>query len=208
MSSTAMVLKEKYEEKQKEVALIVVDVQRDFCKGGALEVPNGDEVVEPLNRCISIFEERNLPIVFTRDWHPPDHISFKNRGGPWPPHCIMNTPGSEFHPKLKIPKVVILASKASERDKEAYSGFDGTGLELVLKKLNVKDVFVGGLATEYCVKNTVLDALNLGFNVFLLVDAIRGVNVHPDDSTIAIEEMKKAGVKIISTEDLDRVVSK
>ncbi|MBO3757962.1 MAG: bifunctional nicotinamidase/pyrazinamidase [Thermoproteota archaeon] len=174
-------------------ALIVVDVQRDFCKGGALEVPEGDKVVEPLNKYIEVFEATKNIIVFTRDWHPSDHISFKERGGPWPPHCIKNTLGAEFHPKLNFPSIAIVVSKANERDKEAYSGFENTGLQELLKELKIEKVFVGGLATDYCVKNTVLDALKLNFKTYLLVDAIRGVNVNPKDSEFAIDEMKKKG---------------
>ncbi|NHV07116.1 MAG: nicotinamidase [Thaumarchaeota archaeon] len=179
-------------------ALIVVDVQKDFCKGGALEVPEGDEVVEPLNKYIEVFEATKNIVVFTRDWHPPDHISFKERGGPWPPHCVKNTEGAEFHPKLNFPSIAIVVSKASERDKEAYSGFENTGLRELLKELKVEKVFVGGLATDYCVKNTVLDALKFGFKTYLLADAIKGVNVNPKDSELAIEEMRQKGAMLIT----------
>lgn len=187
-------------------ALIVVDVQKDFCKGGALEVPEGDEVVEPLNKYIEVFEATKNIVVFTRDWHPPDHISFKERGGPWPPHCVKNTEGAEFHPKLNFPSIAIVVSKASERDKEAYSGFENTGLRELLKELKVEKVFVGGLATDYCVKNTVLDALKFGFKTYLLADAIKGVNVNPKDSELAIEEMRQKGAMLITFNEAKKLV--
>lgn len=189
-----------------ESALIVVDVQRDFCKGGTLEVPEGDEVVEPLNKYIEVFEKTKNIVIFTRDWHPPDHISFRERGGPWPPHCIKNTRGAEFHPKLNFPSIAIVVSKASERDKEAYSGFENTGLQELLKELRIEKVFVGGLATDYCVKNTVLDALKFGFITYLLVDAIRGVNVNPKDSELAIDEMKKRGAILVVFEEVRKLL--
>lgn len=188
-------------------ALIVVDVQRDFCKGGTLEVPGGDEVVDYLNKYTEMFEATKNLIIFTRDWHPPDHISFKSRGGPWPPHCVKNTRGAEFHPELNFPSVVIVVSKASERDREAYSGFENTGLQEFLKEIGVEKVFIGGLATDYCVKNTTLDALKFGFKTYLLIDAIRGVNVKPRDSEAAIEKMKKDGAILTAFEEVKKLLS-
>ncbi|MHA2394674.1 MAG: isochorismatase family protein [Promethearchaeota archaeon] len=134
-------------------------------------------------------------IYATRDWHPPNHISFKTQGGPWPEHCIQNTKGSEFHEDLKLPKRVITVSKYINPRRESYSGFDGTDLGDELKSKGVRKVFVGGLATDYCVKETVLDAIKLGFTTVLLVDAIRGVNVKPGDSDRAIDEMVGRGAK-------------
>jgi len=176
-------------------ALIIVDVQRDFCSGGALPVPEGEKIIPVLNRYIKKFSEAGALIIATRDWHPPNHVSFKNHGGTWPPHCIQGTPGADFHPDLELPAETKIVSKASSADKEAYSGFDGTSLEKDLKKAGVQRVFVGGLATDYCVKSTVLDALNCGFETVLLLDAIKGVDVNPGDSERAIREMLNRGAK-------------
>lgn len=184
-------------------ALVVVDVQRDFLPGGALPVPRGDEVVPVLNRYIELFTGKGLPVVFTRDWHPADHVSFKGRGGHWPPHCVQGTPGAEFAPGLTVPEGAIIVSKATSRDKEAYSGFDGTDLHEKLQEFGIKRIFVGGLATDYCVKATVLDGLKLGYEVYLLSDAVRGVDVNPGDSDRAIEEMASAGAVAIRFEELE-----
>lgn len=176
-------------------ALIIVDVQRDFCPGGALPVPEGNKVVPVLNKYIKTFRRAGAEICATRDWHPPNHSSFKAYGGIWPPHCIRGSEGAQFYPSLILPEGVKLISKATDPSEEAYSGFEGTKLEEALGKKGVKRVFVGGLATDYCVKSTVLDALHLGFKTILLVDAIRGVNLKPGDSERAIEEMIKKGAK-------------
>ena len=152
-------------------ALIIVDVQRDFCSGGALPIPDGDQVVPILNNYLKLFDQARAPIFATRDWHPPDHTSFKAYSGVWPPHCIQDSEGAEFHPDLELVPDVKIISKATP-NKEAYSGFDETELEISLRKNHIKRLFIGGLATDYCVKNTVLDALKLGFETILLVDAI------------------------------------
>jgi len=178
-------------------ALIMVDVQNDFCPGGALAVREGNLVVKPLNFAQKFFRH----IFATRDWHPEDHCSFMGRGGPWPPHCIQNTRGARFHPDLEIPPAWVI-SKAFEKDKDAYSGFQGTDLEARLKREGTKRVFVGGLATDYCVRATALDALNAGFEVVLLGDAIRGVDVKPGDSEKAVNELKEKGIKFAKTFDL------
>ncbi|QKG80099.1 bifunctional nicotinamidase/pyrazinamidase [Tenuifilum thalassicum] len=178
-------------------ALIVVDVQNDFCPGGALAVPEGDKIIDPINKLIKQFEADELPIVFTRDWHPKNHISFKSNGGIWPEHCVAGTVGAEFHKDIYFPSVAILVSKATEYDKEAYSGFQGTGLASWLRQIDVDEVIVGGLATDYCVKNTVLDALKLGFKVSIVSEAIRAVNLNKNDGELAINEMKQKGVKFI-----------
>ena len=184
-------------------ALIIVDVQRDFCSGGALPVPDGEKIIPTLNKYIEKFSKAGALIVATRDWHPPNHISFKDHGGIWPTHCVQGTIGAEFHPDLRLPREVKVVSKATSADKEAYSGFDGTNLERELKDAGIKRVFVGGLATDYCVKSTVLDALRLGFETILLIDAIKGVDVNPGDSERAIEEMIKRGAKKASLNDLE-----
>lgn len=182
-------------------ALIIVDVQKDFCPEGSLPVPKGDKVASVINDYIKIFKKAQAQIFATRDWHPPNHMSFKTYGGIWPPHCIQESEGAEFHPHLKLPETVKIISKATDPSKEAYSGFDGTELKEELKK-SVKRVFVGGLATDYCVKNTVLDALKLGFEAILLLDATLGVNVKPDDSEKAIKEMIKKGAKKATLSDM------
>lgn len=186
----------------RDAALIIVDVQKDFCSGGSLPVPQGDKVVPVLNKYIQKFKEANAPICATRDWHPPNHISFKAQGGPWPPHCVQYTEGAKFHEDLKLIKRTIIVSKATDPHKEAYSGFDGTNLGEELRQKGVRMVFVGGLATEYCVKNTVLDALGLGFETVILEDAIQGIDMKPGDSTRAIEEMKVRGALIATYSDL------
>ncbi len=162
-------------------ALIAVDVQNDFLPGGSLAVPQGDAVVAPLNRYAAVFAVGGLPIYATRDWHPINHCSFKAQGGPWPPHSVADTNGAAFAPGLKLPAQTTVISKATTADKDAYSGFEGTDLDARLRAQGVKRVFVGGLATDYCVLNTVRDARKLGYDVMLLTDAIRAVNVKPDD---------------------------
>jgi nicotinamidase/pyrazinamidase len=183
-------------------ALLVVDIQRDFCPGGALPVEEGDRVVGPVNALIRSFGARGLPVFFTRDWHPEDHVSFRSRGGPWPPHCVKNTPGAEFHPALDVPKGAEIVSKGTEKDVEAYSGFQGTALAERLKEVDVESLCVTGLATDYCVKNTVLDALALGYSVEIPVDCTRGVNVASTDSAKAMEEMVRAGARKTSSVDI------
>lgn len=177
-------------------ALVVVDVQNDFCPGGTLAVTDGDKVIEPINDLIRKFESDGLPIVFTRDWHPVNHSSFIENGGIWPSHCVAGSKGAEFHPNLYFPSVAFLVSKATEPDFEAYSGFQGTGLASWLRLIEVDELMVTGLATDYCVKNTVIDALKLGFSVNVVKEAIRAVNVNPDDGNKAINQMLSLGAKI------------
>ena len=174
-------------------ALIVVDVQNDFCPGGALGVKGGDEVVPVLNQYIEKFVAAEAPIVVTRDWHPPDHCSFKPYGGIWPVHCVQASQGGEFHTNLLIPKGTEIISKGVDSKNEAYSGFQGTHLLDYLKNKGVDETWIGGLATDFCVRSTVIDALTSGFKVCLLEDAIRGVNLHVGDSLKAVEEMLNAG---------------
>ncbi|MEM3404399.1 MAG: bifunctional nicotinamidase/pyrazinamidase [Nitrososphaeria archaeon] len=184
-------------------ALIIVDVQNDFCPSGSLAVPEGDKIVPILNKYIIKFSERKASIIVTRDWHPKNHMSFKEYGGIWPPHCIQNTWGAQFHPKLILPKDIIIISKADKPDFEAYSGFQGTRLNKILKELKVKRIFVGGLATDYCVKNTVLDGLKEGYDVYLLMDSIKGVDVNPGDSEKAIKEMEAKGAIKVWLKDIE-----
>ncbi|MFQ5821469.1 MAG: bifunctional nicotinamidase/pyrazinamidase [Candidatus Heimdallarchaeota archaeon] len=182
--------------------LIIVDVQRDFCPGGALPVPDGDKVVPILNEYIKRFKEARTQIYATRDWHPSNHISFQAYGGIWPAHCIQNSEGAAFHPDLTLPDEVKIVSKATDSSKEAYSGFDPPQLKDKLERTGIKRIFIGGLATDYCVKSTVLDALELGFETILLTDAIQGVNVNPGDSEKAIEEMISKGAITATLTDL------
>ena len=180
-------------------ALIVVDVQNDFCPGGSLAVANGDEVVAPLNELMKEFLERGEPVFKTRDWHPPTAKHFAVYGGIWPVHCVRNTPGAEFHPELVDDPRITIISKGNDESADGYSGFDGTNLAQILRDQQVKEVWVGGLATDYCVKHTVLDALQQGFEVKALADAMRAVNVNPNDGAEAIAEMRAAGAEIIGT---------
>jgi len=190
-------------------ALVVVDIQNDFCPGGALPVSDGDKVVTVLNKYIQLFRSANAPIIYTRDWHPLDHSSFKAHGGPWPPHCVQGTEGAKFRPDLLPPAEGEIVSKANRKD-EAYSFFQGTDLAHRLRRLRfrlglrggIKALFVGGLATDYCVKETVLDGLKLGFQVYYLEDASKGVNVNPDDSQLAVKEMFSKGAKKITLTDV------
>jgi nicotinamidase/pyrazinamidase len=185
----------------KQTALVVVDIQNDFCPGGALPVKDGDKIVPVLNRYIERFRKAGAPVLFTRDWHPPDHSSFKAQGGPWPPHCVQNSEGAKFHRDLLIPPEGEIVSKADKRD-EAYSFFQGTDLAEELKERGIKRLLVGGLATDYCVKETVLDGLKHGFEVFHLDDASKGVNVNPDDSERALQEMVAKGAQRIRFQDI------
>jgi len=193
-------LKEEFNINSKD-ALIIVDVQKDFLPGGSLPVPSGDEVIPVLNDYISLFKTAKAKVFATRDWHPPNHISFKEFGGQWPPHCIQDTEGAEFHPDLKLTENVTVISKAMDPKQESNSGFDGTSLEDELKRGAVTRIFVGGLATDYCVKDTVLDGLCLGFIVGLLSDAVRGINVKADDSEKAVSAMRIGGAKIATLDD-------
>jgi len=179
-------------------ALIVVDVQNDFCPGGALAVAHGDEVVEPLNKLIDEFLERGDPVYKSRDWHPPTTKHFKKYGGTWVEHCVQNTEGAEFHPELRDDPRIHVVSKGLG-DTDCYSAFDETDLGAQLHEQGVKEVLVGGLATDYCVKSTVIDAIKNGFKVKALKDAMRGVELQPGDSERAIEEMRAAGAEIVST---------
>lgn len=168
---------------------VIVDVQNDFLPGGSLAVPLGDEIIPVLNDWLRKAGARRLPVFATRDWHPVNHCSFRSQGGPWPAHCVAGSAGAEFARALNLPPDVIVVSKGTAPDCEAYSGFAGTDLESRLHIAGVRRLFIGGLATDYCVLNTVKDALRLGFRVLLVRDAIRAVNVRPDDGAKAVAEM-------------------
>jgi nicotinamidase/pyrazinamidase len=176
-------------------ALIVVDVQRDFCPGGALAVADGEKIIPKVNELVRAFESAGLPIFFTRDWHPRDHVSFKVRGGPWSPHCVQGTPGAGFHPSLEIPADAVVVDKGTLQGEDAYSGFQGTDLARKLHGLDVKQIYVAGLATDYCVKNTVLDGTAQGFETYVITDCVKGVNLKPTDSATALKAMDSHGAK-------------
>ena len=178
-------------------ALLIVDVQNDFLPGGQLAVTDGDAVIAPLNRWIERFQAAGLPIFATRDWHPAAHCSFIAQGGPWPNHCVANTDGAHFAPALRLPENAKVISKATTVEVDAYSGFGGTDLSDQLQHTGSRRLFIGGLATDYCVLNTVLDACRLGYNVVLLSEAIRAVNVQPGDGARAIAEMQAAGATLL-----------
>lgn len=183
-------------------ALLVVDVQNDFLPGGALGVPRGDEVVPPLNRMISRWRELGLPVVLTRDWHPAGHCSFHGQGGPWPPHCVAATPGALFAPSLVVPADALITSKGTDPRREAYSAFQETGLGDHLRRLGVRRVFIGGLATDYCVRATGEDARAEGLEYVVLTDAVRAVDVHAGDGERALEELAAAGAILTTTDEV------
>jgi nicotinamidase/pyrazinamidase len=173
-------------------ALIVVDVQNDFCSGGALAIAGGEEVIEPIGRLGREVEF----VVATRDWHPPEHHSFDSQGGPWPVHCVQGTAGAELHPELERARIEAVVDAGHLAHLEGYSGFEETGLEAMLRERGVKRVHVAGLALDYCVKHTALDARRLGFDVVVHRDATRAVNVHPGDDERAVDELLAAGVEV------------
>jgi len=179
-------------------ALIVVDLQNDFCPGGALPVAGGDQVVPVANKLIHFFESNNWPIYFTRDWHPANHSSFQENGGIWPVHCVAETDGAAFHAALNIPTQATIISTATQAEYEAYSGFERTNLAKLLKQQKVSELVVVGLATDYCVKHTVLDGLKAGFKVSVVQEGVRAVNVKPGDGDQALEEMEKNGAKVVN----------
>lgn len=182
--------------------LLVVDVQVDFCPGGALGVPGGTEIIGLINDYVRFFHARGIPVVMSRDWHPPDHSSFKEQGGPWPVHCVQGSRGGRFHPDLAIPPGSSIISKATDSKREAYSAFDGTPLEDLLRKLDAKTIYIAGLATDYCVKHTALDARRLGFNVVVMEDAIRGIDATPGDIARAMQAMREAGAVFAKARDV------
>ncbi len=188
-------------------ALLIVDVQNDFCPGGALAVPDSDKIIPTINKYIKIFAKHKLPIFASRDWHPKETKHFKQFGGLWPRHCVQNTKGAKFNPDLKLSQEAIILSKGMDPNKDSYSVFqaidsNGTDFLNLLKIFGVDEIFVAGLATDYCVKWSVLDALRLNFKVKLLTDAIKGVNLKPKDSQGAINEMASSGAHGITIDKL------
>ena len=186
-------------------ALVVVDLQNDFMPGGALGVPGGDEVLPVVNRYIEKFQAAGLPIYATRDWHPPVTRHFREHGGVWPPHCVQGTRGAEFHPDLKLPADAIVVSKGMDPTQDSYSCFDaleadGTPLAESLRRRGVERLYIGGLATDYCVRYSVMSAVKEGFRTTVLLDASRGVNLNPHDSEKAIEDMVRVGANVATIE--------
>ena len=182
--------------------LILVHVQNDFCPGGALPVTEGDTIIPLINRYISLFKSEGLPVIATRDWHPSNHCSFKEQGGMWPVHCVQGSRGAQFRADLHIPNGSLIISGATNPKKEAYSTFDGTSLNDHLEDMGAKTLFIVGLATDYCVKQTVLDGCKLGYRVVVLEDAVRGVNLQPDDSQKALQDMMAGGALKATASDL------
>jgi nicotinamidase/pyrazinamidase len=190
-------------------ALVIVDVQRDFCPGGSLAVAKGDQVVPPLNAAAAAFAAAGRPVIATRDWHPPRTIHFQAYGGPWPPHCVQGTPGAEFHPALRLPASAIVVSSGMGENEDGYSAFEaedasGRPVADLLRDLGVRRLYVGGLATDYCVKASVLDAREQGFEVTVLEDAVRGVNVQPGDDARALDAMRAAGAQVAASASVVR----
>jgi nicotinamidase/pyrazinamidase len=182
-------------------ALLIIDVQKDFCAGGALAVPNGDRVVPPLNRYITEAVERGWLVYASRDWHPPMTKHFRQYGGQWPPHCVQGTEGATFHRDLQLPSSVMVISAGDSSDSDGYSAFegrlpDGTPFLDDLRKRGIRRLYVGGLATDYCVKHSVLDARRSGLAVTVLADAVAGIDVQAGDSERALDEMRAAGAEI------------
>ena len=188
-------------------ALVIVDVQNDFCPGGTLAVAGGDRVAAPLARLAARCAAAGLPVFASRDWHPPDTAHFQDAGGPWPAHCVRDTPGAELHPDLVLPPEAVILSKGVDPQADGYSAFearDEAGRDLVelLRAAGVDHLLVGGLATDYCVRATALAALARGLRVSLLTDAVAGVNVQPGDADRAIEEMVAAGAQLTTTDQV------
>lgn len=185
-------------------ALLVIDIQYDFLPGGSLGVPEGDQVLAPINDAMARFAARGLPVYASRDWHPENHCSFAARGGPWPPHCVAETRGAAFSDALALPADTVIISKADTADVDAYSAFNGTALADHLRGHGITRVFVCGLATDYCVLNTALDARKDGFETVILPEAMRAVNVQPGDGERAIAQMREAGATTATLAELEQ----
>lgn len=191
-------------------ALVIVDLQNDFCPGGSLPVPDGDAIVPVVNRYLDLFRAAGVPVFFTRDWHPQKTVHFKGFGGSWPPHCVQGTEGARFHPGLKVPDDAVIMTKGESPEEDSYSGFDGHDaegrtLEAALKWKGITHIYLGGLATDYCVRATVLDGIKKGFKVTVLLDAIKGVELKPGDSDKALEEMMARGADTSTIDEIELV---
>lgn len=187
-------------------ALLITDIQIDFLPGGSLPVANSNEIIPVLNEYARHFKEAKAPVFVSRDWHARDHISFKAQGGPWPPHCVQNTRGADFSPSLKLPEGSRIVSKATDPKREAYSVFEGTNFAKELQTQGIKRLFIGGLATDYCVLETAIDAGKLGYEIVVLMDATLGINSKPGDVERALETMIKNGAQQATTADFPEAV--
>jgi nicotinamidase/pyrazinamidase len=179
-------------------ALLIIDFQNDFTSGGALAVPGGDEIAEPVQRLAKEFDH----VFATRDWHPPDHASFETEGGPWPVHCVQGTHGAELHPAMRHVEVDAIVDVGTEREDEGYSGFEKSTLADLLRENGVDEVAVVGLATDYCVRASAIDACREGFDTTVVTDAIRAVEVNPGDGERALEDIKRAGARLATSREL------
>lgn len=193
----------------RENALLVVDVQNDFLPGGALAVPGGDRVLPAINACIERFERAGLPVFASRDWHPSETRHFQSGGGPWPPHCVQHTPGAAFHADLRLPPSATIVTKGTDPVDDGYSAFearaaDGRSLPERLRAAGVERLYVAGLATDYCVRATVLDALKHDIDTVLLLDAMRGIDVEEGDVARALDTMLRAGARTATLATLEQ----
>jgi nicotinamidase/pyrazinamidase len=179
-------------------ALLIIDFQNDFTAGGALEVRGGDEIAEPIKRLAPRFEH----VFATRDWHPPNHASFETEGGPWPVHCVQGTHGAELHPAMRDIEVDEIVDVGAERDDEGYSGFEKSELEDLLRERDVDEVALAGLATDYCVRASTIDAAGLGLDTTVITDAVRAVEVKPGDGERALADMQEAGAKLATSDQI------
>ena len=183
-------------------ALLVVDVQDDFLPGGALGITGGDAILAPVNRLLEAWRSHGLPVYLSRDWHPAGHCSFAAQGGPWPDHCVAGTPGAQFSRLLRTDPSDTVISKATRPDRDAYSALDGTPLADSLRSRGITRLFVAGLATDYCVRATGLDARAAGLDVVVLTDAVCAVNLRPGDDARALEELAAAGCTLATTAEV------
>lgn len=177
-------------------ALIIIDVQKDFCEEGILPANDTKSLIEPLNKCINWAWNNNIPSIFTRDWHPADHCSFNTQGGPWPPHCVQGTSGAEFAEGLILPKsfIVVDIEKYPDLRNSGYSAFENTNLNSILQDRGITDVLICGIATDYCVRATAIDAVQNGYTTIVLTDLVRSIDVLEIDSIMALEEMVDEGI--------------
>lgn len=176
-------------------ALLLVDVQNDFCPDGALPVPDGDKVVPVLNKWVAAAQDAGIGIYASRDWHPVNHVSFESQGGPWPVHCVQDTPGAAFHRDLMLPQEVVVVTKGTRFDQDQYSAFDQTGFAEELRRRNVTGLWIGGLAEDVCVRASALDARKLGFDVCVILDGTRAITDASKRESEA--ELKEAGCKLV-----------
>ena len=193
-------------------ALLIVDVQKDFCRGGTLEVPDGDLIVPTLNRLIAACSRLGHSIYASRDWHPADSMHFLQHGGIWPAHCVADTQGAEFHRNLELPTEAVIISKGQSRSSDGYSAFDGCTLlgelfENDLAGQAIRTLYVTGLATDYCVRHSVLDALRTGLHVDVVTDAIAGVDLRHGDVQRALNEMHKSGAQLTTAAEIEKKIS-